>query len=163
MQKSNQNEQIVTFSPHLPLFAFGNGNFPSLLPWVSWVLWHRCPILPLVTLLLLSWAKLSLQWSSSGALRAEFGPARQHFWAGIRAGDEPGGLLWELSSLAARADPQLLGEQNGAWETVPLASLWKWMAENEWFAKENNPQVDQVLEKSADCSREIIESVWMVT
>lgn len=73
------------------------------------------------------------------------------------------GLLWELSSLAARADPQLLGEQNGAWETVPLASLWKWMAENEWFAKENNPQVDQVLEKSADCSREIIESVWMVT
>lgn len=49
------------------------------------------------------------------------------------------------------------------WKLPSLASLQKWTGENGWFAKENNPQVDQGLEKPADCSREIIKSMWMVT
>lgn len=124
------------FSPCLPLFAFGNANFPSLPPQVNWVLSHQHPLILSVTLpppqVSLPWAELCLQWSSSGSLRAEFGLARQRLRAGRRAGDDPGGLPWALSPalciLAARAAPRLWGVQSGVLETAPpLAS-----PQNEW-------------------------------
>lgn len=76
----------------------------------------------------------------------------------------PWGLPWALSPavavLVARAAPRLWSEQSRVLETAPLGFTAK-MNRRKWggVAKEDNPQVDHVLEKTADCSREIIESI----
>lgn len=91
-------------------------------------------------------------------------PARQHLWASMKAGVRSGGLPWALGpTLCWWPGYSLDFGVSRVVELSPLASLQKWIGKNRWFAKQNNPQVDRVLEKSADCSREIIESMWMMT
>lgn len=134
-----QNEQTLMCSPLLPLFAFGNGNPSHTTLGLLCVVTPASPS-PCCDPLSLPWAKLCLPWSSLGQLRADSGP-----W-------HPALKLWGKQSR----------ETQPAFET-PTPWLRCKTERRKQVACKPDPQVDRILEKSADCSREIIGSMWMVT
>lgn len=123
------------FSPCLPLFAFGNANFPSSPPWVGWVLWHQHPLLPSGTPPCRSPGPNSAynevprcNWEQSLAWQGSIhGLAR-----GL--GTNPGGCAgcWALHCAPWWPGQPLGFGMHGAghWKLPLLASLQKWLGEN---------------------------------
>lgn len=147
------------FSPCLPLFAFGNANFPSSPPWVGWVLWYQHPLLPSVTPPVAPLGQTLPTMKFLGVTESRVWPGKAAFTGRHEGWGRTRGAA--LGAEPCTVHPGGQGSPSGlGCAELGVGNCPSWLhCKNDW----EKTQVDQDLEKSADCSREIIESMWTVT